>query len=171
MANTEARIQKWESRLRAFTKRRAEAGHLQKAFPGIGEHHGEFHSHVDLAKLAFELHKRLAVVQAIEHAQLNPGNAFERFSGALRESSKRVDLLQNRLSDVLLRLSKLEVDRSHGVRDFVFKSSEVDTILRTSRSVRALGDKISKRDHRDDVAIEIARKKDGSLVVMPAVPG
>ncbi|OZF52559.1 hypothetical protein CH292_10525 [Rhodococcus sp. 14-2470-1a] len=169
LANAEARIQKWESRLRAFTKKRAEAAHLEKAFPGIGEHHGEFHSHVDLARLAFELHKRLAVVQAIEHAQLNPDNAFERFSGALKRNRERVDLLQNRLSDVLLRLSKLEVDRSHGVRDFVFKSSEVDSILQTSRRVRALSDKILKSDHRDDVAVEIARKKDGSLVVMPAL--
>lgn len=169
LANAETRIEKWESGIRAFKERRAEVPHLQNVFPGIGEDGGEFHAHVELAKLSFELHKRLAVVQAIEHAQLVPENTFERFSGALKRNSRRVDSLQDRVSDVLLRLSELEIDRSHGVRDFVFKSGEVDAILRTSRRVRALGDEIATSEHRSDVAIGIARKNDGSLVVLPAV--
>ncbi|WP_354560874.1 hypothetical protein [Rhodococcus sp. UYP5] len=169
LANAEARIEKWESAIGAFKKGRAEVPHLQNAFPGIAEDKGEFQAHLELAKLSFELHKRLAVIQAIEHAQLDPENPFERFSRALKRNSRRVDSLQDRLSDVLLRLSQLEIDRSHGVRDFVFKSGEVDTILRTSRRVRALGDDIANSEHHSDVAIEIARKNDGSLVVLPAV--
>lgn len=168
LANAEARIERWESVIGAFTERRAEVPPLQNAFPGIAEDKGEFHAHLELAKLSFELHKRLAVVQAIEHAQMDPENPFERFS-ALKRNSRRVDALQDRMSNVLLRLSQLEIDRSHGVRDFVFKSNEVDTILRTSRRVRALGEEVAQSKHRSDVAIEIARKKDGSLVVLPAL--
>ncbi|WP_032388534.1 hypothetical protein [Rhodococcoides fascians] len=169
LAQARGRIEAWERSVKSFTKGRAEVPQLQKEFRGIGEADGEFYAQLEFAKLSFELSKRLGVLQAVEHAQLDSANSFENFTRALARNNKAVDALQGRLSVLLQGLSDLEVDRSHGVRDFVFKSGEVDTILQTSRRVRGLGNEIVTSDLRSDVAIEVARKADGSLVVMPAV--
>lgn len=142
------------------------ASHIsQLAFKGIG---GEFRTHLELAKLSIDLNQPVAVLQAVEHAQLDPTRLFEGFTQALKRRAQRVVELHHRIATVLGRLSSLEIDRAHGVRDFVFKSSEVDTLLRTSRRVRALSESIELSGPQPDVAIEIACKADGSLVVLPA---
>ena len=69
---------------------------------------------------------------------------------------------------MLRRLSTLQLDRSHAVRDRFFSRSYVDNLLRTSYRLRELGEGIETRDRPSDVAIEIARSTDGSVVVFPA---
>ncbi|MDI9956815.1 MULTISPECIES: hypothetical protein [Rhodococcus] len=51
----------------------------------------------------------------------------------------------------------------------MFKSSEVDKMLRTAYLLRELGDGVAMSDNESDVAIEIARRRDGSVVVFPAL--
>ncbi|WP_032369012.1 hypothetical protein [Rhodococcoides fascians] len=168
LANAETRLAAWESAFAGFKDGRVEIPELEKAFKGIGGQGGEFRTHLELAKLSIDLKQRVTVLQAVEHAQSDPLNLFESFTRALKLHDQRVIALQHRLSRLLQGLSSLEVDRSHGVRDVVFKSSAVDALLRTSRRVRELQNSIEHPGVQPDVAIEIARQRDGSIVVLPA---
>jgi hypothetical protein len=62
----------------------------------------------------------------------------------------------------------LQLDRTHGLRDFVFSAGEVDDLLRLSRELRDLGD-IDIAQAPADIAIGIVRASDGSVVVLPAL--
>lgn len=168
LANAETRLAAWESAFAGFKDGRVEIPELEKAFKGIGGQGGEFRTHLELAKLSIDLKQRVTVLQAVEHAQSDPSNLFESFTRALKLHDQRVIALQHRLSRLLHGLSSLEVDRSHGVRDVVFKSSAVDALLRTSRRVRELQNSVEHPGVQPDVAIEIARQRDGSIVVLPA---
>ncbi|MFA3894301.1 MULTISPECIES: hypothetical protein [Rhodococcus] len=100
---------------------------------------------------------------------MDEANPFESFTRALKSDQQRVSKLESGIASLLMGLSELRLDRSHGVRDFVFKSSEVDKMLRTAYLLRELGDGVAMSDNESDVAIEIARRRDGSVVVFPAL--
>lgn len=70
---------------------------------------------------------------------------------------------------VLERLSALELARPHGRRP-VFTTGEVDRLMRAASRIHKLGDGVMVNNGATDVAIEIARDKDGSVVVFPAMP-
>ncbi|OZC49307.1 hypothetical protein CH289_17380 [Rhodococcus sp. RS1C4] len=169
LANAETRLAGWEAALDKFRNGRVEVAQLNKVFKGIGEEGGEFRAHLELAKLAIDLKQRVILLQAVEHAQSDAANLFESFTRALKQHDQRVVALQERISKLLLRLSSLEIDRTHGVRDFVFSSSQVDELLRTSRRVHQLKESVDSAGPQSDLAIEIARKADGSLIVLPAL--
>lgn len=168
LVNAESRLAGWEAALNGFRNGRVEVAQLNKAFKGIGEDGGEFRAHLELAKLAIDLQQRIILLQAVEHAQSDAGNLFEGFTRALRKHDQRVVALQERITKLLRRLSSLEIDRTHGVRDFVFSSSQVDEILQMSRRVHQLKESVDDFGPQADLAIEIARKSDGSLIVLPA---
>ncbi|KZL35247.1 MULTISPECIES: hypothetical protein [Rhodococcus] len=169
MADAEGRLKKWQQGLDALKTGRVELDTLRKAFTGIDEDGGEFRAHLELAALAIALKKRVIVLQAVEHAQMDEANPFESFTRALKSDQQRVAKLESGIASLLMGLSELRLDRSHGVRDFVFKSSEVDKMLRTAYLLRELGDGVAMSDNESDVAIEIARRRDGSVVVFPAL--
>ncbi|MGW5524854.1 hypothetical protein [Gordonia sp. NPDC003950] len=163
------RIAKWERALKALTDDRVELGKLTKEIPGLDTSESEFYVHVQLARTAIEMKRRTLVLQAVEHAQADEGNPFERFLQSLRTEEREVDALADRLQAVLARLSTLQLDRSRGKRDIVFSPGEVDKILDTSRRLRALGSLMEIPDKRADVTIDIVQERDGSLVVLPPV--
>ncbi|MGC0362103.1 exonuclease VII small subunit [Rhodococcus sp. 27YEA15] len=169
IAAAEGRLKKWQEGLQRVKSGRIELDRLRAEFEGIDEDAGEFRAHLELAALAIALKKRVIVLQAVEHAQMDQENPFESFTRALKGDQQRVSKLESGIAAFLLGLGELKVDRSHGVRDFVFKSSEVDKLLRTAYLLRELGDGAELSDHDSDVAIEIARKSDGSVVVFPAL--
>lgn len=169
LVNAESRLAGWEAALNGFRNGRVEVAQLNKAFKGIGEDGGEFRAHLELAKLAIDLQQRIILLQAVEHAQSDAGNLFEGFTRALRKHDQRVVALQERITKLLRRLSSLEIDRTHGVRDFVFSSSQVDELLQMSRRVHQLKESVDDVGPQADLAIEIARKSDGSLIVLPAL--
>lgn len=70
---------------------------------------------------------------------------------------------------VLFRLSALQLDRTHGVRDVVFTAGEVDGLLRASRQLRELGEYVDTAQPQANIAIEMARSADGSVFVLPAL--
>ncbi|ALO94404.1 hypothetical protein SHL15_3277 [Streptomyces hygroscopicus subsp. limoneus] len=70
---------------------------------------------------------------------------------------------------MLERLSELELTRPNGFRP-VFTTGEVDRLMRAASRIRKLGDGVMVNSRATDVAIEIARNKDGSVVVFPAQP-
>lgn len=168
MATAEDRLARWQSALSARSGSRIELGPLKASFKGIDEEGGEFRVHLEIAALAIALKKRVIVLQAVEHAQMDEGNVFENFTRALRDNQERVAKLENGIRELLSNFASLELDRSRGVRDVVFRASEVDKLLDAAYRIRALGAGTDNRAEVSDVAIEIVQESDGSVVVFPA---
>ncbi|MFH8464095.1 hypothetical protein [Streptomyces sp. NPDC017991] len=164
------RLARWQSALDRLPEGEAvELGTLTKAFPGIDDDGGMFRTHLELASLAIALMRRVVVLQAVEHAQSDPGNPFENFTRALKRDHQRLDELESSIAGVLVRLSALELARPNGLRP-VFTTGEVDRLMSAAHRIHKLGDGVTVNSRTTDVAIEIARSKDGSVVVFPALP-
>ena len=171
LSSATRRVDGWKASLDDIADRPVELQKVKRLFPGINNPNGEFHVHVELARAAIALKRRVLVLQAVEQAQLNPGNTFERFVRVLQQEQSEVDELESGLNAVLMGLSQLQLDRSHGVRDFAFSSAQVDELLHATRRFRAFADGISETDSRPmDVVIDIVRATDGSVIVLPAQP-
>ncbi|MET7644227.1 hypothetical protein ABZS83_11385 [Streptomyces sp. NPDC005426] len=163
------RLARWRSALDNLPEGKAvDIGTLTKSFPGIDEEGGRFRAHLELAALAIALKRRVVVLQAVEHAQSDPDNLFKNFAGALKKDQHRLDELESGMTGVLERLSTLELGRPGGLRP-VFTNAEVDRLMRAANRIRRLGDGAAADSRTTDVAIEIAREKDGSVVVFPAL--
>jgi hypothetical protein len=170
LAAAERRLAQWRNALDKLPDVMAvDVDTLTKSFPGIDGHGGTFRGHLELAALAVALKRRVIVLQAVEHAQLDPGNLFKNFVHALKADHQRVDKLESSIGGVLVRLSTLELARPRGLRSPVVMSGDVDRLLRTAYRIHALGDGVVVNSRATDVAIEIARSKDGSVVVLPAL--
>lgn len=169
VAQANQRLEKWQRAIDGIGNRPVELAQLAKHFDGIDQHQGgDFRAHLELAELAIALKKRVIVLQAVEHAQLNPANLFENFINTLKRDQKSVLELEANIIGVLRRLSTLQLDRPHGVRDIVFSRGEVDDLLRAAYRLRELGDGLDGAERTSDVAIEMVRAGDGSVVVLPA---
>ncbi|MFF3445895.1 hypothetical protein ACFYXJ_02015 [Streptomyces sp. NPDC002667] len=163
------RLARWRSALDKLPDDKAvEIGTLTKSFPGVDDHGGTFRAHLELAALAIALKRRVIVLQAVEHAQTDTGNLFRNFSRALKTDHQRLDELESGIAGVLERLSTLELARPQGLRP-VFTTSEVDRLMRAAHLLHKLGDSAVADGRTADVAIEIARDEDGSVVVFPAL--
>ncbi|MEU3097007.1 hypothetical protein ABZ690_20020 [Streptomyces sp. NPDC006967] len=163
------RLAKWQSALDKLPEGEAvELSTLTKSFPGIDDHGGIFRAHLELAALAIALKRRVVVLQAVEHAQSDPGNLFESFTRELKRDQQRLDELESDIAGVLVRLSTLELARPQGLRP-VFTTAEVDRLMRAAHRIRRLGDGAVLDGRATDVAIEIARDEDGSVLVFPAM--
>ncbi|MFJ2419304.1 hypothetical protein [Streptomyces brevispora] len=164
------RLARWRSALDKLPDGEAvEIGTLTKSFPGVDDQGGRFRTHLELAALAVALKRRVIVLQAVEHAQNDPGNLFESFTRALKRDQQRLDELESGIAGVLLHLSVLELARPNGLRP-VFTPGEVDRLMRAAHRIHQLGDGVTVNSLTTDVAIEIARNRDGSVVVFPALP-
>ncbi|MEU7841041.1 hypothetical protein AB0B39_08735 [Micromonospora sp. NPDC049114] len=167
---TKRRLVKWQQAVAALPDGPVELGALTKLFPGINDDGGTFRAHLELARLAIALKRRVLVLQAVEHSQMVDGdNPFKSFLAGLRDDERRVDELESGIYSVLLRLSTLELKRHGGIRNIMFTQGEVDELLRAAYRLRSWGDGLTVGDHHADVAIEMERGGDGSLVVFPAV--
>jgi hypothetical protein len=168
------RLAKWERALADMTGR-VERATVEKSFPGVTDSHGgEFRAHLELANLAITLKRRVLVLQAVEHAQLEGANhAFQRFIQALKDDEKRVNELESGIASVRRRLASLELKRYSGIKSIYFSQGEVDDLLRAAYQLRAIDSDTKTSAEQADVAIEIERAADGSIVVFPvevAVP-
>lgn len=162
------RVQKWEAALDGFGTERVDAADLQEAFPGIGEDGGEFRTHVELAALAVALKRRVVVLQGVEAGQSEPDNPFENFVRSLQVDQQRIDEIEARISTVLLRLSALELRSPKRLIDKVMTRKQVDALLDTSYRLKALQDRAATAAPAAEVVIEIERRSDGTLLVLPA---
>lgn len=168
IAATRRRLKKWQAALDALPEGPVEVGALAKSFPGFNEEGGVFRAHLEIARLAIALKRRVLVLQAVEHAQQDTGNPFKSFIGSLRDDERGIDELESAITSVLLRLSAFELKRDGGFRIPAFTAGEVDNLLVAAYRLRSIGDGVPTRFHQADVAIEIERSRDGSLVVFPA---
>ncbi|MFI2357353.1 hypothetical protein ACH5AG_22050 [Streptomyces anulatus] len=163
------RLTRWQNTLDALPDGEAvEIGTLTKSFPGIDDQGGEFRAHLELASLALALKRRVVVLQAVEHAQNNPGNVFETFTRELKRDQQGLDELESGIAAVLLRLSALELARPNGLRP-VFTPGEVDRLMRAAHRINRLGENVTVNSSATDVTIEVVRNRDGSVVVFPAL--
>jgi hypothetical protein len=170
LSKADRRLARWQSALDGLPEGEAvELGKLTKSFPGVDDHGGTFRTHLELASLAIALKRRVVVLQAVEHAQSDPGNPFENFTRALKRDQQRLDELESSIAGVLVRLSALELAGPTGLRP-VFTTGEVERLMRAAHRIHKLGDGVTVNSRTTDVAIEIARSKDGSVVVFPALP-
>ncbi|MEU5511220.1 hypothetical protein [Streptomyces fungicidicus] len=169
LSKADIRLARWTSALDKLSDGEpVEVATLTESFPGVDEQGGTFRTHLELVALAIALKRRVNVLQAVEQAQSEPDNLFENFTRALRDDEQRLDELEKGLAGVLLRLSALELARPKSVRP-VLTNGEVDRLMRTAYQIRGLGDGVAVGGRPTDVAIEIARDKDGSVVVFPAL--
>ncbi|MFG2257385.1 hypothetical protein [Streptomyces mirabilis] len=164
------RLARWQTALDKLPDDKpVEISTLAKSFPGVDEHGGTFRAHLELAALAIALKRRVVVLQAVEHAQDNPDNLFENFTRELKRDQQRLDELESNIAGVLVHLSALELAGPQGLWP-VFTTGEVDRLMRAAHRIHKLGDGAMVNSRTTDVAIEIARDKDGSVVVFPALP-
>ncbi|MFC5027848.1 hypothetical protein ACQFX6_17270 [Streptomyces sp. DSM 41987] len=164
------RLARWQSALDKLSDGKpVEISTLTKSFPGVDDHGGMFRTHLELAALAVALKRRVIVLQAVEHAQDDPDNSFENFARVLKRDHQRLQELESSIAGVLERLSALELAGPQGLRP-VFTTGEVDRLMRAANRIHKLGDGVMGNSRTTDVAIEIARNKDGSVVVFPALP-
>ncbi|MGW7382920.1 hypothetical protein [Streptomyces sp. NPDC054794] len=170
LSKVEIRLGRWRSALDGVPEGEAvELGTLTKSFPGVDDQGGMFRAHLELAALAIALKRRVVVLQAVEHAQSDPGNPFESFTRELKRDQQWLDELESGIAGVLVRLSALELARPNGLRP-VFTTGEVDRLMSAAHRIHQLGRGVTVSGRPRDVAIEIARDKDGSVVVFPALP-
>ncbi|OPX17055.1 hypothetical protein [Gordonia sp. i37] len=169
MARAESRITKWEKALANIGDGSIELGKLTREIATLDDPAGEFYVHVQLARTSIELKRRTLILQAVEHAQHDEGNPFERFVQTLQVEERETDALATRLSAVLLRLSSMQLDRSRGKRDILYTPGDVDKLLHTSRRLQELGALVEQPDSRANVTIDIVQEKDGSVLVLPPV--
>ncbi|MFD8767138.1 hypothetical protein ACFV03_51050 [Streptomyces mirabilis] len=170
LAAADRRLTQWQSALDKLPDGKAvEIDTLTKSFPGIDDHGGTFRTHLELAHLAIALKRRVIVLQAVDHVQSDPGNLFENFARALKADQQRLDELDSSIASVLERLSALELVRPDGFWP-VFTTGDVDRLMRAAHLIHKLGDGVMVNSRTTDVAIEISRNKDGSVVVFPAQP-
>jgi hypothetical protein len=162
------RVQKWEDALGAIVNNRIEVPDLEDAFPGVSKEGGEFRTHIELAALAIALKRRVVVLQGVEAGQSDPDNPFENFVRSLRVDHQRIDDLEARVGNVLLRLSALELRSPQGLIDKFMTRGQVDGLLGTSYRLRALGDGVAAAAPTAEVVIEIEKHSDGTLLVLPA---
>lgn len=167
-----SRVKDWEAKLEKLPEGPVELSAVTKAIPGVLDSGGEFHAHLETARLAVALKRRVLVLQAVEHAQLdNADNPFTSFVGELREGERRLNDLENRIVAVFVRLSELELKRPNGILgNLLFSPPEVDRLLDAAYTLRGYSAHIRHGRDDVDVQIDIERRNDGSLVVFPATP-
>ena len=170
MAAARNRLRKWENALDGLPEGPVELSTLERSFPGITEDNGAFTAHLETAKLAIALKRRILVLQAVEHAQLDgTGNPFTSFLSGLRDDEQRVDELESGINIVLLRLSALELKRPAGLLKKVhYSPSDVDDLLAAAYRLRSFSGELNGAAGKADVMIDIERNRDGSVVVFPA---
>lgn len=166
--NAERRVKTWEAALDGVVNNRVDVAELEAAFPGITEDGGEFRAHLELAALAIALKRRVVVLQGVEAGQSDHENPFENFVRSLRDDQQRINDLEGRVENVLLRLSALELRSPKRFIDKVMTRGQVDSLLDTSYRLRALGAGRGAAAPTADIVIEIEKHSDGTLLVLPA---
>lgn len=170
IAAVRARLKKWQDALTELPEGPVELTALTEAFPGITDENGAFSAHLETARLAIALKRRVLVLQAVEHAQLDgTGNPFKSFLSELRSDEQRLNDLESSINGVLLRLSSLELKRPSGLLKKVhYAPSDVDKLLTAAYRLRGLSNGLESVGSHAEVVIEIERGRDGSVVVFPA---
>jgi hypothetical protein len=169
IASAQRRTSEWQTAVGMMSGSRVDIERLGTAFEGINERGGRFRLHLELAALAIALKRRVLVLQAVEHAQLSGGNEFAQFIRILGKQQAGVDQLESEIAGVLTDLGRLRLGPPSALKRPMLTRGDLDAVLTTMDRLRELEDSATGMMPRDgDVVIDIARKQDGSIVVLPA---
>lgn len=167
--SAQRRLEKWQAAINKLPEGPVELSAITKAFAGIDRDGGLFRAHLELARLAISLKRRVLVLQAVEHAQLEGStNPFKSFLGSLQEDERRVDELESGIATVLLQISALELKSQSKLSKVLITQGTANELLKTAYRLREFGTELNVGAQYADVSIEIERNTDGSLVVFPA---
>jgi len=164
----------WRAKVAAFSSDGVEIADLLKAFPGIDKPDGAFRVELRLASLAIATKRRVAVLQAVEHAQKSPELSFRRFTAMLQDEQRSVDELQDELHALLGALADLRLRApTKSFTDRLLTQGEVNNLLAWPGRLRQLAaeETVSVSD-LPDVEIGLVEKEDGKVLVLPtrAIP-
>ncbi|MGC4903933.1 hypothetical protein ACLQ2Y_31930 [Micromonospora echinospora] len=160
----------WRAKLAAFSSEGVEIADLVKAFPGIDQPNGAFRVELRLASLAIATKRRVAVLQAVEHAQKSPGLDFHRFMAMLQNEQRSVDELQGELRTLLVELAELRLRApTKSFTDRLLTQGEVNNLLAWPGRLRQLaGEESVAASELPDVEIGLVQREDGKVLVLPA---
>jgi hypothetical protein len=169
IASATRRTGEWRTAVDKMSGTRIEIERLHKAFDGIETRGGKFRVHLELAALAIALKRRVLVLQAVEHSQISGGNEFAHFTRILRKEQAGIDQLESKIANVLADLGGLRLGPPSALKRPMLTRGDLDAVLTTMDRLRELKDSAAEMAPRNgDLVIDIARRKDGSIVVFPA---
>lgn len=160
----------WRAKLAAFPSAGVEIADLVKAFPGIDQPNGAFRLELRLASLAIATKRRVAVLQAVEHAQKSPELDFHRFTAMLGDEQRSVDELQGELHTLLVDLAELRLRApTKSFTDRLLTQGEVNNLLAWPARLRQIASEESvAAAELPDVEIGLVQRADGKVLVLPA---
>jgi hypothetical protein len=170
IASATRRAATWRTRLEGFPAEGVEIHSLIKAFPGIDKPHGTFLIELRLASLAIAMKRRVAVLQAVEHAQKSPELDFRRFTAMLQDEQRSVDDLQNDLRALLVDIAELRLRApTKSITDRLLTRGEANDLLAWPGRLRQLaGEESVATSELPDVEIGLIQRADGRVLVLPA---
>ena len=93
-----------------------------------------------MAAFTIAMKRRVAVLQAVDHAQQAPELTLPRFASNLKLEHEAVDELEKRLTDILQALARLQIGPSGRLIDRVLLREEVKTLLKWPARLRELAE-------------------------------
>jgi hypothetical protein len=169
LASAIRRAATWRSRLDGLPSEGAEVSALCKAFPGIDEPDGRFRIELRLASLAIAMKRRVAVLQAVEHAQKSPDKTFVRFTAMLKDEQATVDEVETTLRALLADIAdlRLRAPNKH-LTDRLLTRGEADELLKWPGRLRELAAEESvPAAELTDIEVGLVHHRDGKLRVLP----
>jgi hypothetical protein len=111
---------------------------IEKSFPGVKDGDGRFVAELRMAGLAVAAKRRIMVLQAVEHAQINQGLSLKRFLAEIEREATALDELEASLIDLLTKLSELPIRVGSGIRGRILLAHDADELLKWPERLRDL---------------------------------
>ena len=137
IARAEHRAQRWLGEVSQLSQK-ATVDQIEKAFPGVKDGDGRFVAELRMAGLAIAAKRRIMVLQAVEHAQINQGLSLKSFLAEIGHESTALNELEASLIDLLTRLSEVPIRVGGGIRDRILLSHDADELLKWPERLRDL---------------------------------
>jgi hypothetical protein len=170
LARARQRSQRWHQDVSRLSQQ-ATVEQIEKSFPGVKDGDGRFVAELRMAGLAIAAKRRIMVLQAVEHAQINQGLSLKRFLAEIEREATALDELEAGLIDVLTRLSELPIRVGGGIRDRILLSKDAEELLKWPERLRELRRREAPRvNSSGHIEIGIVLGADGQARILePAV--
>jgi hypothetical protein len=170
IARAEHRAQRWLHDVSQLSQK-ATVDQIEKAFPGVKGGDGRFVAELRMAGLAIAAKRRIMVLQAVEHAQINQGLSLKSFLAEIEHEAAALNELEASLIDLLTRLSELPIRVGGGIRDRILLSHDADELLKWPERLRDLRRREAPRvNSSGHIEIGIVLGADGrARILEPAI--
>lgn len=161
-------LRRWRRSLEMLkASKKIDVAALIREFPGIEQPDGEFQARIRLAVFAAAMEKRLALLQAVEHADMTPDVSLDHFLAHLESGLDEVRELESGIADFLRDLSKIQLVANRKVTDRVMTRAEVDRLLQWPSRLRTLAEvEAPSPEVAGDLEIGLLRDADGNVRVL-----